>query len=59
MPLDLVIIFGVFRVPNVTRNYAGVYTCVITSTLDNSTVNETSVVIVECKYPFCNKATVL
>ena len=57
MPLDLVTSFGVFRVPNITRNYAGVYTCVVTSTLDNSTVNDTSVVIVECKYPFCMKIT--
>ena len=59
MPLDLATIFGVFRVPNVTWNNAGVYTYVVTSTLDDSTVNDTSVVIVECKYPFCNKATVL
>ena len=53
MLLDLDISLGVFSVPNVTRNYTGVYTCVIASTLDNSTVNATSVVIVECKYPFC------
>ena len=42
-------VFGVFRVPNVTRRYAGTYTCIVTSTLDNSTVNETSVVIAQCK----------
>ena len=60
MPLDpLVISVGVITIPNVTRNYAGVYTCVVTSTIDNSTVNATSVVIVECKYPFCNKSTML
>ena len=50
IPLSTVL--GVFSVPNVTRNYTGVYTCVVTSTLDNSTVNDTSVVIIECKYPF-------
>ena len=45
-------VFGVFTVPNVTRSYAGTYTCIVTSTLDNSTVNETSEVIVECKLNF-------
>ena len=45
----------VVGVLNVTREYAGVYTCVITSTFDDSTVKATSVVIVECKYPFYNK----
>ena len=47
MPVSTVL--ADFSVPNVTRNYAGMYTCVVTSTLDNSTVNETLVVIVECK----------
>ena len=42
-------IIGVFSVPNVTRAFAGTYTCVVTNTLDNSTVNETSEVIIECK----------
>ena len=28
MPLDLVI--GVIKIPSVTRNYTGVYTCVVT-----------------------------
>jgi hypothetical protein len=40
---------GIFTVPNVTQSYAGTYTCVITSTLNNSTMNAVSVVIVECK----------
>ena len=40
---------GVFSIANVTRSHAGTYTCIVTSTLDNSTVNETSVVTVECK----------
>jgi hypothetical protein len=47
MPVPTVL--GHFGVPNVTRYYAGVYTCVVTSTVDNSTVNDTSVVIVKCK----------
>ena len=42
-------VLGVFIVPNVTRAFAGTYICVVTSTIDNSTVNETSEVIVECK----------
>ena len=40
---------GVFSVTSVTRAYAGIYTCVITSTIDNTTVNETSNVLVQCK----------
>ena len=53
MPLDREISVGVITVPNITRNYAGVYTCIVTSKLDNSTVNDTSVVIIECEYiPF-------
>ena len=40
---------GVYSVPNVTQSYAGTYTCVVISTLDNFTVNDTSLVIVECK----------
>ena len=42
---------GVFSVANVTRSYAGTYTCVVNSTLNNSesTVNTISVVIVNCK----------
>ena len=51
MLLDTVI--GVFIVANVTRSHAGTYTCIVTSTLDNSTVNETSVVTVECKILLC------
>ena len=42
-------VLGVYSVPNVTRYYAGIYTCVVNSILDNSTVNETSVVTVQCK----------
>lgn len=42
-------ILGVFSVSNVTRSYAGTYRCVVQSTIDNSTVNETSTVIIQCK----------
>ena len=53
---------GVFSIPNVTRTYAGTYICIVTSTLDNTTVNATSTVIVQCKLqlsynnvlPYCN-----
>ena len=40
---------GVFSVSIVTRAYAGTYTCVVMSTIDNSTVNDTSNVIIQCK----------
>ena len=40
---------GVYTVPNVTRAYAGTYTCVVRSTRDNSTVNATSTVVIQCK----------
>lgn len=44
---------GVYTVPGVTRAYAGTYSCIVMSTLDNSTVNETSQVIVQCKLLLC------
>ena len=40
---------GVYSVPSVTRAHAGTYSCIIVSTIDNSTVNETSEVIIQCK----------
>ena len=40
---------GVYSVPSVTREYAGTYTCIIMSTIDNSTVNDTSEVTIQCK----------
>ena len=40
---------GVYTVPNVTKAYAGTYTCVIMSTIDNSTATATSTVIIQCK----------
>ena len=42
-------VLGVFSIANITRSYAGVYTCLVTSTIDNSTVNTTSVLNVKCK----------
>ena len=42
-------ILGVYRVPNATRAFAGTYTCVVTSTIDNSTVNAISMVVIQCK----------
>lgn len=41
--------FGVYSVPSVTRAYAGTYICNVMSTINNSTVNETSDVIIRCK----------
>ena len=40
---------GVYTVPNVTRAFDGTYTCVVRSTLDNSTVSAISTVVVQCK----------
>lgn len=40
---------GVFTVPNVTREYAGTYSCVVMSTVIDSIVTETSRVVVQCK----------
>ena len=49
VPIKLNIVLEIFTVPNVTRAYAGTYTCVVMSTIDNSTVNDTSNVIIQCK----------
>ena len=40
---------GVFNVPSVTRAFAGTYTCVVSSTRDNSSVTASSTVIIQCK----------
>ena len=40
---------GVFTVQAVTREYAGIYSCVVESTINNSTVTETSRVVIQCK----------
>ena len=40
---------GVFTVPAVTREYTGIYSCVVVSTVNNSTVTETSRVVIQCK----------
>ena len=47
MPVATVL--GVYSVLNVTREFAGLYTCVVVSTIDNSTVNAISTVIILCK----------
>ena len=47
--IPITTILGVYRVPNVTRAFAGTYTCVVTSTIDNSTVNAISMVVIQCK----------
>lgn len=46
VPVDFV---GLYEVENVTRALAGVYTCVVTSTLTNATINDTGTVTVRCK----------
>ena len=46
-PVDTVL--GIFTVNSVNRTHAGTYKCVVRSTLDGSTVNATSTVVVQCK----------
>ena len=41
----------VISVPNVTRDFAGTYTCIVASSIDDSVVNDTSEVIIQCKLP--------
>ena len=48
-PVATVNVLGVISVPNVSRAFAGTYTCVIRSMLDNSTVNATSTVVIQCE----------
>lgn len=43
-------ILGQYRVPNVTRAFAGSYTCCVMSTIDNSTVSAISRVVIQCKF---------
>ena len=47
--LPVTTVLGVFRVPNVTRAYAGTYTCIVRSNRDNSTVSVTSTVVIQCE----------
>ena len=41
----------IISVPNVTRDFAGTYTCIVTDETDDSVVNETSEVVIQCKLP--------
>ena len=41
----------IISIPNVTRDFAGTYTCIITDESDDSVVNETSEVVIQCKFP--------
>ena len=41
---------GVFTVENATRAASGVYTCLVINTLNNSTINATSTVVIQCKF---------
>ena len=41
---------GVVTIENATRATSGVYTCLVRNTLNNSTINATSTVIIECKF---------
>ena len=38
-------------VPNVTWDFAGMYICIVSSSIDDSVVNDTSEVIIQCKLP--------
>ena len=41
---------GVFTVENAMRDASGIYTCLVRSTINNSTINATSTVIIQCKF---------
>ena len=41
---------GVVTIENATRAASGIYTCVVTNTLNNNTINAMSTVVVECKF---------
>ena len=41
---------GVFMVENAMRDASGVYTCLVTNTLNSNTINATSTVIIQCKF---------
>jgi hypothetical protein len=40
----------IISVPNVTRDFAGTYTCIVTNHIDLSIINVTSEVVIQCKY---------
>ena len=40
---------GVFTVENAMRDASGIYTCLVISTINNSTINATSTVVIQCK----------
>ena len=41
----------IISVPNVTRDFAGTYTCFVINETDSSFVSETSEVVIQCKLP--------
>jgi hypothetical protein len=48
----------VVTIDSAFRNASGVYTCLITNTLNNNTINATATVVVECKLIKYTKVTV-
>jgi hypothetical protein len=49
---------AVVTIDSAFRNASGVYTCLITNTLNNNTINATATVVVECKLIKYIKVTV-
>jgi hypothetical protein len=43
------VVLGVVTIDSAFRNASGVYTCLVTNTLNNNTINATATVVVECK----------
>lgn len=48
-PNGTVVNTGIFTVRNITRSYAGTYSCIVSSTLNNSSLTVTAEVIVQCE----------
>ena len=48
MPIPTTVV-GMYTLMNASRDASGVYTCIITNTVTNATINATSTVVVQCE----------
>ena len=48
MPVPTTVV-GEYTLMNALRNASGVYTCIVTNTMTNATINATSTVIIQCE----------
>ena len=42
-------VVGEYTLMNALRNASGVYTCIVTNTMTNATINATSTVVIQCE----------